>query len=52
MTVNEPYFMSNKDWYYFDEDDFCYKLTENAPQKAVESYKEFYNAIDETCLIE
>lgn len=50
MTNKEPYFMSNKDWYYFDEKEFCYKLTDKAPQKAKESYKEFYdflNSIDE-----
>lgn len=38
----EPYFMRNKDWYYFDEAEFCYKLTKKAPTKAVQSYDEFY----------
>lgn len=42
MTVPKPYFMENEKWYYFDEDDFCYKLTDDAPEKAKESYKEFY----------
>ena len=37
-----PYFMSNQAWYYFDKTDFCYKLTDSAPPKAVESYYEFY----------
>ena len=39
----EPYFMKNQAWYYFDEDEFCYKLTDLAPEKAKESYKEFYS---------
>jgi hypothetical protein len=38
----EPYFMRNKDWYYFDEAEFCYKLTEKAPPEAVQSYDDFY----------
>jgi len=38
----EPYFMSNPEWYYFDEKEWMYKLTEKAPEKARESYKEFY----------
>jgi hypothetical protein len=37
-----PYFMENKDWYYFDKEEWCYKLTDKAPKEAVESYKEFY----------
>lgn len=38
----EPYFMKNPDWYYFDEDEFCYKLTDKATEKAKESFREFY----------
>ena len=43
MRTQEPYFMKDPEWYYHDEDDFCYKLTDKAPQKAIESYKEFYS---------
>ncbi len=46
MTQDKPFFMSNKEWYYFDESDFCYKLTEAAPEKARQSYKEFYDALE------
>ena len=46
MTVDEPYFMTNKDWFYFDEEEFCYKLTDKAPKEAIESYKEFYKMLD------
>lgn len=45
MTVEEPYFMQNKEWYYFDEDEFCYKLTDKAPEKAKESYKKYYDTV-------
>lgn len=46
MTVSEiPYFMENKKWYYFDEKEFCYKLTNKAPKKAKESYVQFYNFV-------
>ena len=30
MTVPEPYFMKNEEWYYFDEEEFLYKLTDKA----------------------
>lgn len=46
MTTEKPYFMTNKDWYYFDEKDFCYKLTDKATEKAKESYKEFYELLE------
>ena len=38
----EPYFLKNKDWYYFDEEEWCYKLTDKATPEAVKSYEEFY----------
>ena len=38
----EPFFMTNDDWYYFDEKEFCYKLKENAPEEAIKSYQKFY----------
>ena len=40
-------FLQNKEWYYFDEKEWKYKLTDKAPQKAIENYKEFYNLIEE-----
>ncbi len=49
MTVTEkPYFMTNSEWYYFDEDAFRYKLTDKAPQKAIDSYNEYYELLDDT----
>ncbi len=38
-----PYFMENKDWYYFDKVEWRLKLTDKAPKEAVESYIEFYS---------
>lgn len=42
MVAEKPYFMQNKEWFYFDEEEFMYKLTEKAPKEAIENYKEFY----------
>lgn len=47
MMINKPYFMSNKDWYYFDEIECTYKLTEQAPKKAQESYHEYYKQLED-----
>lgn len=47
MTIfEEPYFMKNEDWYYFDEKNCRYVLTDKAPEKAVKSYKEFYEMLE------
>lgn len=42
-----PYFMKNEKWYRFDEELEKYVLTDEAPQKAKESYKEFYEDSDD-----
>lgn len=46
MNIGIPYFMKNKEWYYYDEQEEIYKLTDKAPLKAIESYKEFYEEDD------
>lgn len=48
MISKEPYFLSNPAWYYYDEEDLMYKLTEEATPEAKASYEEFYkdNIID------
>lgn len=46
MILNRPYFMKNKDWYYYDTKEYKYKLTNKAPKEAVESYKEFYKKLE------
>ena len=43
MISKPPYFMKNPEWYYFDEDEFCYKLTDKAPPKAKRSFEAFYS---------
>ena len=51
MFQPKPYFMENKEWYYFDEEEFCYKLTDKAPPEAIKSYDDFY-ALEEYYLDE
>lgn len=34
--------MNNPDWYYFDEEDWKYRLTDKAPKAARDSYEDFY----------
>lgn len=46
MFIDKPYFMNNEDWFYFDGAERRYKLTDKAPLKAVESYKEFYSLLN------
>ena len=47
MTTDKPYFMENEEWYYFDEEEFRYKLTDKATEKARKSYKDFYALLGE-----
>lgn len=47
LMRDKPYFMENPDWYYFDENEWCYKLTDAAPPDAVDSYREFYDNTEE-----
>lgn len=57
MLLNMPYFLTNKEWYIevSDKPVFLegkkqrrYKLTDKAPQKAIESYKQYYEMLEET----
>ena len=43
MDVERPYFMENDEWYYYDNKESIFKLTDKAPKEAIESYKEFYS---------
>lgn len=43
-----PYFLNNRSWYYYDEEEGIYKLTKEASEKAIESYTEFYKLLDST----
>lgn len=42
-----PYFITNKDWYYYDDTEEKFKLTEKATKEAKESYKNFYKVEEE-----
>ncbi len=46
MVIEQPYFMNDESWYYFDLNDKKYKLTEKAPKSAIVSYKQFYQLLD------
>lgn len=46
IDTGMPYFMTNKEWYYYDEKEEKYKLTDKAPKEAIESYKEYYSEDD------
>ena len=46
IILEKPYFMTNKTWYYFDYNTDRYELTDKAPQKAKESYKEYYKDVN------
>lgn len=45
--IEQPYFMENKDWYYYDEQEEIYKLTEKATPEAIQSYNDFYTEEDD-----
>lgn len=45
--LDMPYFMTNKSWYYYDEKEEIYKLTDNATEKAKQSYHEYYSEKDD-----
>lgn len=44
--IDEPVFLRNSDWYFYDAKEKRYKLTDKAPSDAVRSYKEFYQTIN------
>lgn len=41
--IDRPYFLEKKEWYYYDKEKMKFFLTDKAPKKAIESYKEFYS---------
>ena len=41
-----PYFMENEEWYEYDWKNKKYILTNKAPEKAKESYEEFYKQLN------
>ena len=47
MRIEEPYFMKNPEWFYFDETQFKYVLTDKATEKAKKSYEDYYENLDD-----
>ena len=46
VLVEKPYFLTNKKWFKYDKKSKKYILTDKAPEKAQESYEEFYKLMD------
>ena len=46
VDIQVPYFIENEEWYYYDERDEIYKLTDKATKEAIKSYEEFYKELD------
>ncbi len=47
--IQKPYFFTNKEWYKIIIVDGvpCVKLTDKAPKKVIESYKEYFKLKEE-----
>lgn len=42
----KPYFMSNKEWFCFDQDEGVFKLTDKAPDETHKSYDVYLEMLD------
>ena len=47
MTTEKPFFLTNSEWFYFDEKEWKYKLTEKATSEAKKSYEDFYSMLEQ-----
>ena len=45
MLSRRPYFMKNREWYYYDAENELYKPTEKAPPKAIKSIEKINKEI-------
>ena len=45
--IDEPLFMQNEEWYYYDFDEKKYKLRDGVPKEVEESYEQFYLDLNE-----
>lgn len=41
MDAEKPYFMKNKEWYFYDEENDIFTMTDKAPIEAIASYEAF-----------
>ena len=46
VLIEKPYFLTNKEWFKYDEKKKIYIITDKAPEKARKSYKEFYDKLE------
>lgn len=46
QMIDRPYFMMDPQWFYFDEEECKYKLTDQAPLEAWESYFQMYQIFE------
>lgn len=44
--IDEPYFMTNEKWYFYDYDEKKYKLADNVSKKVKDSYEEYYKELE------
>lgn len=51
MLSKMPYFLENEEWYYHDKKKNRYVLTDKAPEKAKQSYNEYYGKYDRPDLV-
>lgn len=42
LHAETPYFMTNKEWFYYDSKQCKYVLTDKATKKAIDSYNKWY----------
>lgn len=47
ITLEKPLFLTNEDWFYFDEDEMMYKLTDKATEEAKKSYEAYYKMLED-----
>lgn len=44
--IDQPLFLTDDTWYYYDSTNKRFMLTDKAPPEAIESYKEFYGLLE------
>lgn len=45
--ISKPYYMTNEEWYRFDEEKWKHVLTDKATPEAIESYDLFMKSMQE-----
>lgn len=50
MELPEPFFLKDETWYNYNVELNEYELTDKAPPKAVESFKEYYELLNKLAI--